>query len=370
MRRTLLLCGLLLTSAPAWADPTFEPVALLRTSLIHTDSAVSTLQLGAKSVVLDTAKADPSPFGFRRGFVLENGQFGFKGTFADSGLYYGVRVEMVPREKDGNRSADYLRDAFAGWRGLDLLDVKLGWQKVAFSQANLKSTQDMALPYAPVFDLLSPQRLLGVTVAGHDPDERVRLTLGAYNSVKQAVEQMRDYDQLLGSARLEVNIDKFLGKDAGFQWRIAANGMYVKQYFDPRAEHRWMGADTRATWRFLQAEAEAVVLDYYTEAGSDGTQKAQRGWGWHADLTGQLWSDVLSLTGRIESMDGDDLVRGTSTQLTIEELSRQKKRWVTVGLGWKPGPQARCVLAYIHRTELEGLSLANDSGQLTCLLAF
>ena len=367
--RYILLFVLICAARSAFAETSAEPVGLVRLSFIHSDSETRSIVVNGKPLTLDSSKADPSPFGYRRGFVMENAQFGVMGNFVADSLSYVVRVEMVPREKDGNRSADYLRDAYATWKS-PWIDVRAGWQKVPFSQANLKATQDMPLPYAPVFDVLQPQRLLGAIAAVHDPEERVKLTVGAFNSAKQALEQTRDYDQLLYAGRLEVTVDKILGSEE-FKWRIAANAMQTKQYFDTRSEQRWTGLDSRAAWRFLQAEAEVVALDFYGDADTSGNRVAHRGWGWHFDLTGQVWRDVLSVTGRVESMDGDDkLANGATTQLTIDDLSRQKKRWWTLGLGYKPTANGRCVLALIHREELEGRSFANDSGQLTCQLAF
>ncbi len=346
-------------------DLTLEPTGLLRTSIIYSTSDTSVV--GGKTV--DSSKADPSLFGYRQGFVLENAQFGVKGKSAESGLYYSARVEMVPREKDGNSSRDFLRDGYIGWNGLKVVDVRLGWQKVAFSQANLKGTHDQTLPYAPTFDVFTPTRQLGLTVAGMDTKERVKVTVGAFNSAKQALEQLTDSSQLMMAGRAEVNIDRFLGDDVGFKWRIGGGAAYTKKYFDNGQQRMWFGADTRARWRWLELEAEFVQMQFFTDAASDGSQPVHAGSGWHTDLTGWLLDDRVSITGRIEQMDGDDtLTDGQS--LIIDTLARQKKQWMTLGVGYTHGKVGRCILAWIHRSELEGFELANDNGQLTCHVAF
>ncbi len=358
----------LLTEAtpPKFVDARVEPTALLRTSIVASDHGPVMLNGVA---VGDTNQLDPSQFGYRQGFVLENAQFGLHGRFDDSGMLYAVQLEMVPRDKAGNGTTDYVRDAYLGWNRYNFLEVKLGYQKVPFSQANLKATQEMLLPYAPTFDTFTPLRQLGATVAGQDPGKHFKVTLGAFDSTKQASEQMIDPKQLMLVGRAEVNLDKFVGQNSGFTWRVAANGAYTQKYFDDGQQRLWFGVDTRAKWRFLELEAELVEMQFALAKAADGSQPVHSGQGWHVDLTGWLLPQKLSLTGRFEQMDGDTTVIDGQSLLQ-DTIVRQKKQWITVGLGYNIIPQSRCVLAFMHRTELEGLNLANDSGQLTCHLAF
>lgn len=346
----------------------YQPTAWLRTSWIQGLTSTRRIASGGVTSTLDPRKADPSPFGYRQGFLIENAQIGLKGAFS-SGLYYQGNVEFVPREKDGNRSPDYLRDATIGYRYQKWVDVRLGWQKAQYSQANLKGAAQMTLPYAPTFDFLMPQRLMGVSVIGSEPGERVKLAVGAYNSAKQSSEQMRDNDQLLVTARVELAADKFFAKQDDWQWRLGANIASVERHFDPPTQHRWVGIDTHARYKRVSLEAEYTVNDFYQPALGNGSQRADRAWGWHADLSVALPWD-LNLTGRMEEMDGDQAERGKNTSLNIEELSRQKKRWITVGLGWRPVSHARCIAAFAKRDELEGYSRHDDVAQLTCDVLF
>jgi hypothetical protein len=366
-------------AAPAIAAPAapdriefgkaWQPTAFLRTSWIETRTSTREVPVPGGTSVLDPRKADPSPFGYRRGFIIENAQIGMKGELP-SGVYYQGNVEFVPREKDGNRSPDYLRDAFGGVRYKKWLDVRLGWQRAQYSQANLKGGPAMTLPYAPAFDFLMPQRLMGISVMGSEPGERARLVLGAYNSAKQSGEQMRDIDQLMVTARFEVQADKFFAKQDDWSWRLGANIAMVEAHFDPPTEHRWFGVDTKARWKFLSLEAEWTVLDFFQPKLNDGTQKADRAWGWHIDLRGEIPSTKFGLTARVEEMDGDVAVRGTGTSLNIEDLSRQQKRWITFGLDMTPTPMTRCIAAFMVRQELEGLERDDNVAQLTCAVHY
>ena len=342
-----------------------QPTGLVRASLVYSDGGITS----AQGKNYDSKTINPSQFGYRQGAVLENAQFGIKGKFTDEHVQYAIKVEMVPREKDGTFSnSAFLRDAWIGWNGWKYLDVRLGWQKAPFSQANLKSTEDFMLPYQPTFDVFTPQRLLGLSVAGVDPDGRWKVTLGAFNSAKQASEQISDWDQTLYAGRAELNIDKFLDKP-GFAWRVGGGAAQTKTYFDNGEKRLWFGVDTRAKWRFLEAEAEYVQMQFFAAAAKDGSQPVHTASGWHAELSGWIIEKRLSLTARIEQMDGDDtVVDGQGTD--VQTIAPQNKRWVTVGVGYNPSRTSRCVLAYIHRQELEGLTWQNDSGQVTCHLAW
>lgn len=354
-------------TAAKFVDARIEPTVLLRTSIVASSHGPVTVN-GAQQ---DSNAIDPSQFGYRQGFVLENAQFGLRGRFAESGLHYAVQMELVPRDKAGNRTADYVRDAYVGWNRFNFLDIKLGYQKVPFSQANLKSTAEMLLPYAPTFDTFTPLRQLGMTAAMQDPGQRVKLTLGAFDSTKQASEQMQDPKQVMMVGRAEVNVDKLVGLGSDWRWRIAASGAYTKQYFDDGQQRLWFGVDTRARFRFLELEAELVQLQFALAKLADGSQPVHTGMGWHVDLTGWVLADKLSVTGRFEQMDGDtDPKAIDGSSLLADTIVRQKKQWITVGVGYSLMPGARCVAAYMHRTELEGLTLDNDSGQVTCHLAF
>ncbi len=362
--------GVTLLTAPTpakFVDARIEPTALLRTSIV----ASSHGPVVVNGAMQDSNAIDPSQFGYRQGFVLENAQFGLHGRFAESGLHYAIQMEMVPRDKAGNRTADYVRDAYVGWNRFNFLDVKLGYQKVPFSQANLKATADMLLPYAPTFDTFTPLRQLGLTLAMQDPGQHVKLTLGAFDSTKQASEQMQDPKQLMMVGRAELNVDKFVNLGSDTRWRIAANGAYTQQYFDDNQQRLWFGADTRVRFHFLELEAEFVEVQFALAKLADGSQPVHAGLGWHVDLTGWVLADKLSVTGRFEQMDGDtDPKAIDGTSLLADTIVRQKKQWITVGVGYTLMPGARCVAAYMHRTELEGLTLDNDSGQVTCHVAF
>jgi hypothetical protein len=107
-------------------------------------------------------------------------------------------------------------------------------------------------------------------------------------------------------------------------------------------------------------EGELVLKDFYEPRQLDGSQQADRGWGWHADLLVEAIPGWLDVAGRLEEMDGDRVERGFSSTPAIDDLSRQKKRWITVGLRGHLLERVTLHLDYIHRQELEGYDLSND----------
>ena len=342
-----------------------RPILLFRGLLVQTfeDSYAVPQGAGKPDLVLDSSKMDPSQFGHRRGFVLDSVEVGMQGRF-DSGWYYLAKAELIPREKDGNRSSDYLKDAYFGWNQYPWLDVRVGRMKVPFSQENQKPTAKQALIHSPVMDVLTSKRQVGLMVAGGDPWEVARLSAGVFNSTGLAVEQMNSFSQLLYVARLDLrihNLLKALNVDAGdFEFNLGADVAWVKQNYDPPTEHRWWGVDAHVHyWRFT-VEAELVMKDFFDPASAGGVRQADRGWGWYTDLTFQAWPGILDATVRIEEMDGDRVVRGTGSSLSIDEMSAQKKRWITGGVSLYLSRQARFDIDYVHRTALEGYSFHND----------
>jgi len=351
---------------PMFTDDRLQPILLFRTLFVYTQEDTRTVAgPGGQPLVLDTTKMDASQFGHRDGFVLDSVEVGLKGRFEETGIYYQGKFELVPREADGNRSSDYLKDAYAGWNKFKWLDVAAGRMKIPFSQATLKSTADQELVYAPTLTTLTPKRQLGVRVSGGDPGRIVRLSGGVFDSVALATEQLNSTDQLLYVARLDLRVDNALRAlnlhFLDFEWNLAADVAWVKQNYDPPTEHRWVGFDSRLhLWRFT-LEGELVLKDFYAgDLLPDGTMKADRGWGWHVDLTGHAWPKVLDVTARLEEMDGDTVVRGAGATLSIDELAKQKKHWFTVGVIWYVTERARLDFNYVQRRELEGYSFDND----------
>ena len=348
-------------------DARFEPLVMTRFSYIHTFDSVTEFDNNGDKISIDSSRADPSPFGHRVGFILENVELGFEGRFNDFGLYYKTKFELVPREKDGNRNSDFLRDAYIGWDMFKVFDVRVGRMKLPFSQANLKHTGDRPVAFSPTLDTFIPRRRLGLRVDGGDPWQVTRLYFGVYNSVNLAFEQIKDLDQLLLVGRFELRVHNLL-RELGsgfvdtlpFRLRLAGNVAWVKQRFDPETEHRWVGADLHLTaWRF-QIEAEFMFKDFFNPPLPDGLLKANRGWGWYVDLTFQVIPTWFDVTVRVEQSDGDDEVRGFSPSLSTDDTSRQKKRWITVGLTAHLFDYGKVMLNYILRDELEGYNVFND----------
>jgi hypothetical protein len=340
---------------------------VVRVHAVVSPTSVRSAQSGGKVLHLDPRDSDPSPFGHREGFVLENAQFavqGGRGSPEKGGaVRWELRLELVPREKDGNRDNDFVRDAWVDLCLHPLARLRLGWQRTGLSQANLTPAAARVLPYQPTFDLFVPLRQLGATLELKLQNNAARLTIGAYNSVKSAIEQLRGWGQALASARLEVDLERLARglQHAGVRWRVGLNGAWTPEHFDPQTEHRWAGIDTHVRWGRLDLRAEALLLDFMAGDVLDtGVRPAMRGWGWHVDLGWQLLRDRLLLVGRLEESDGDDLVRGYSPSLSVQDRALAHKRWLSGTLAWQQGRYLRWSLTYIHRGELEGFELDND----------
>jgi hypothetical protein len=350
---------------PLFLDGLIRPVVLVRTIVSSTlEERRSVTTADGRTLTLDSANADPSPFGHREGFIVDSVELGLAGRHRASGVYYRVKAELIPREKDGNRSSDYLKDAYVGWDLYDWMDIRVGRMKLAFSQAGQKSTEDRPLIYAPHVDTLVPKRQVGAHVGVGDPWGVARLIGGVYNSTGLAVEQIRDPDQLLLTGRLELRVGNLLRAvrvDAlDLELTVGANVAWVRENYDPRTEHRWFGIDGRLHIWLFTVEGEWVVKDFFTAAPGNADRKADRGWAWHVDLTVHALPGVLDLGFRVEEADGDRAVRGFGTGLSIDELARQKKRWITVGATLHVTDQVHLAFNYIHREELEGFRLDND----------
>ncbi len=355
-------------ATPKLLDERWEPIVLVRTLYVTTmQDSYTVTDANGQTLALDSRAMDPAKFGHREGFVLENVELGMKGRFNDQGLYYKVKFELIPREKDGNRSSDYLKDAYFGWNTYRVFDVRAGRMKIPFSQANLQPTEYSPLIYKPLLNVLTPKRQLGLMVGFADPWEVARLRGGVFNSVSLAVEQMKDSKQLMYVARLDFSLGNLLKATnthfMDFEFDLGGNIAYTKENFDPTTEHRWTGLDASIHLWIFTLKGELMFKDFYSgDVDENGVQPARRGIGWHADLIVHAWPEVIDVTGRIEQMDGeDDFVRGESATLSIDEISKQKQRWITGGLTFHISEMARIDFNYIHREELEGYKFANDA---------
>lgn len=353
-------------------DGGIQPIALVRTLGVYTQEDKRTVVLdrinpvtGENEILeLDTTKMDPSLFGHRQGFVLENAEIGIKGRVKSAGMYYQLKAELIPREKDGNRSSDYLKDAFVGFDMFSWVDLRVGRMTIPFSQANMKSTEAMHFIYAPTLNTLSSKRQLGAMITAGDPWQVLMFRWGVFNSTGLAVEQIKRSAQLLNVARAEIHWDRILaaiGRSAAdLELVTSFNVAYTDEEFDTQAEHRWIGADAHFHLYLFTIDGEFIVKDFYTAPPGNESRSADRGIGWHVDLTVEAIPRILDLNVRYEEMDGDDPVRGESSTMSIDELSRQKKRWITAGVSLHLMDQVRLEFNYIHRDELEGYKFDND----------
>jgi hypothetical protein len=359
-------------------DERYDPTIMVRTLFVSTledelPQVDGTTQEpvfnedGSPKLVRSTSM-DPSLFGHREGFVLENVELGLQGRFNDAGFYYKAKFELVPKEKDGNRSSDYLKDAYLGWDYYSVFDLRIGRMKIPFSQANLTSTGDRVMVYSPILDTLIPKRQLGVQMAFADPWQVFTLTGGVFNSVALAIEQMKDLDQLLYVGRADIRLHNLLHALNvhvwDFEFKLGGGAAWVEKNFDPSTEHRWVGVDLHAHLYLFTVEGELTLKDYY-ETGLDTagaeTLTAQRGWGWNWDFIFHAWPGVIDTSFRVEMMDGDNTDAWYDPTFPIDGLVRSKKMWYTIGLTFHPWKYARVDFNYIIRQEKEDYAFDNDA---------
>ena len=342
-------------------DPLFEPIFLLRLSYVTTESyrfVDETKQERKSGDVLRTF------LGYREGFVLENFEIGFKGRHNETGVYYGGKLELVPREKDGTKDeGDFLKEVYVGWNYYSLADIQVGRIKVPIGQQLQKPTTEMPFTYAPLLDTLLPKRLLGARLNLSDPFKVLTISLGAFNTVKQPYEQLPDSKHLLLASRAELDVSNLMsalgaGYDRVFRLKFGGSFAQAKENYDPRTQMRYYGFDAHLDLFLLTVEYEYLFKDYYGEG--EEANKALKGRGWHADATVHAWPNVLDLSLRYEEADNN-----TSTHMDyasdVSEAIKQKKRWVSAGLMLHATKQIDVAFNYIHRGEAEGRALHNDA---------
>ncbi len=357
----------------------FDPILLVRNSFVYSFIDHQTVDIEGTPTELNTKVADKSQWGHRRGYVLENVEFGAKGRFNQFGLYYTTKFDLVPREKDGNPSTDYLKDAYVGWDQFSFMDLRIGRMKIPFSQANMTSTEKRNTAYAPILNVLIPKRQLGASLEFSDPWKAARLRGGIYNSVASATQQLKDTDELLYSFRVDYSIGNTLKaiderhsvsgiKDffetiKRFDVNLAFNYAHVDRYYDTGGEHRWYGLDGKLQLYIFTVLGEYVVKDWKTDpnATEDGSYDAMRGSGFHVDVIADVWPEIISLFLRYENMDGDDgFENGFNKDFPTGELVMQKKTWITTGMNFHVAEMVRMDFEYIMRQEDEGFDVKND----------
>lgn len=346
-------------------DARFEPYMLIRTSFSYTEEEEYEVELeDGRKLKLNSANMDTSQFGHKFGPALESVEMGMRGRYQNSGFHYHIKMELVPREKDGNRSSDYLKDAYVGWDKYTVFSVDAGRMKVPFSQANMKSTDKNNLIYAPVLDILSSKRQVGYKFALQDPWRMLKFTYGIFTSISFASELIKQSEELLYTYRLDLqgyNILKtfnLLYRDLSFN--IGLNAAKTDKSYDTQSEVLYLGADFNLHLFLFTLEGEYLIKNFYQPPLPDGTAKADKGWGWHIDLITHIWPNIIDFIVRIEEIDGDEVIRGQSSDLSIGEMSKQKKHWTTFGITAHLSNQVKLQLNYIQRGELEGYRFNNN----------
>lgn len=342
-------------------DPLFEPVFLMRFSFVNSQAySFKDDSTGIEGTSEDLARTF---LGYRKGFVMENFEVGFKGRHNETGVYYAGKLELVPREKDGTKEDNYLKEVYVGWNYYSVADFQAGLIKIPLGQQLLKSSTEMPLIYSPLINTFLPKRLLGTKATFNDPYKIVSFTAGVFNSAKQSYDQMTDTKYLMYALRGEFSVSNLftslnMGRDRLFKLKLGASYAYTEENFEnPATEMSYMGFDGHLDVYIFTFEAEYMVRNFFTE--NITPRKSLQSVGWYFDATVHVWADVLDLTLRVENADGNtdsEIYYATG----VSEAVNQEKQWYTVGMMFHLTHQLDMELNYIHRDEAEGISIDNN----------
>ncbi len=365
-------------------DERIEPVAMVRTILSATSTDEITIPnpngTVPPTVTIRSQDAAPAIAGTRQGFNLENAEFGARGRFNGPGIRYQLTLELNPRAKDGNPlTGDNLRDAWVAWDKYSVFTLRVGNMRNPFSQANNVGTGDQKLIYKPVLDnLVRANRVPGVAITLSDPWKILSATGGVYNAVRVPFQSLSFFSQVLWVWRADFRADNLLRNALApsgtripfkFEWNLGINGTYTAEDFDIRGKERLFGFDTRLRIWMFSVEAEYAVRDWTQPTTADdpvlGVSRpaaaSRRGNGYHVDFTIHAWEDIIDVTGRYEFFDGSQQdVNALGSLLDAEQVTFQKKEWITAGLRFTPQNNVRLYLNYIIRNELEGNRFDNN----------
>ena len=363
-----------------YVDERFDPILLLRNSFVYTFIDNKKLNPGRRSHRCKYQGGGQKPVGTSA--RLRAGERGIRGQ----GTFQLLRIVLHHKIRFGpsrERRQPLLGLPQGCLRRLEPVHLRgtCAWarMKIPFSQANMTSTEDSNTVYSPVLNVLIPKRQLGASLEVSDPWKAARLRGGIYNSVASATQQLKDTDELLYSFRVDYSIGNtlkaiherhnvsgistFYQAVKRFDVNMAYNYADVERYYDTGGEHRWFGFDGKLVLYIFTISGEYVVKDWKTDpkATQDGSVEAMRGTGFHADFVADVWPEIISVFFRYEGMDGDDdFKNGSNKDFPTEELIKQKKTWMTLGMNFHVAEIVRMDFNYIMRKEEEGFDVKND----------
>ncbi len=293
-------------------------------------------------------QSDPSGYGDPEddpGFKLRRVRAGFMGE--DGALHYGILFGMSS-PADGVIGGDgelEVVDAYGGWAIHRHLGVTAGVQKVPFGREALISAADLVFQERSVAsNHLTPGRELGV-VASVGP-EHIDLTLGAFNGNGSLLGD--DNAGFLLAARAQYD----LGLGEGGALSVGLNGLYDSGL---ATEELGLGVDFQLELGSLEVLAEGIALSLeptHTDLSTPAVLGKTQRLGGHLQVgyTIQQWEPAV----RIEFFDDDRDAEDNGDLLHA-----------LVGLtGHFADDRVRAGAGVLHREELQGKALANDTARI------
>ncbi|MEE2751997.1 MAG: porin [Myxococcota bacterium] len=292
-------------------------------------------------------QSDPSGYGDPEddpGFKMRRVRAGFVGE--DGGLHYGVMFGMAA-PADGILGGDgtlEVVDAYGGWDVHRHLGLTAGVQKVPFGREALISASDLVFQERSIAsNHLTPGRELGL-VASLGP-EFLDVSIGAFNGNHSILGD--DNAGLLLAARAQY--DRALGEAV---LSMGVNGVYDAGL---ATEEKGIGVDLEVLLGSVSILAEGITLSIeptHTDVTSPAVLGSTQRLGGHLQVgyTVGQWEPAVRLEYFDDDVDADD--NGDLLQTLVGMTGHFAEDRVRAGAGW------------VHREELEGKSLPNDTARI------
>jgi len=298
-------------------------------------------------------QTDPSGYGDPEddaGFKVRRARAGFEGT--DGELYYGV-VFGMGAPADGILGGDdtlEVVDAYGGWNIHRHLGVTVGVQKVPFGREALIAASELTFQERSVAsNHLTPGRELGA-VAEVRP-EHLGLSLGAFNGNGSILGD--DNTGFLLAARAEY--DRALGDG---MLSVGANGLYDAGL---ATEELGLGVDLEVALGSIAFLMEGIAVRLEptnTDISSPAVLGTTQRIGGHVQVGVNVaqWQPALRVEYFDDDRDADD--NGDILHGIVGITGRFAEDRVRAGAG------------FVHRHELEGQSLSNDTARIWLQLVY
>jgi len=339
----MLLASLVCLIPAAQADAP-EPTVLVQTWATAWDQDVK-------------GQSDPSGYGDPEddpGFKLRRARLGFEG--AEGPLHYGIVVGMgtAPDGMTGEDDNVRVVDAYGGWQVHSHLALRAGVQKVPFGREQLLSASELTFQERSVAsNHLTPGRELGVVATGGSAG--LAVSMGAFNGNGSLLGD--DNAGVLLATRASFSggdgaTDRTFGHVDGMAWSVGANALYDA---DVSTNEVGLGADLLVRAGDLSLLVEGLSLTL-SPSNTELANPAVLGETKRLGATLQLgytvgdWEPAVRAEWFDEDTEAED--NGDLLHVVAGVTGHFLEDAVRAGAG------------FVHRQELGGKSIANDTARI------